>query len=518
MKKILCIAAILSAVFLQAAENENSLDWKQTENPMYPMMERLDTGLNSMERSSFSVEQIKDRLLAKSPLFAWRIVYMRDLKSMPQALLPENNQESGLVNFENEPGFEYADLLLIPKSAPIFQIENALDLDTEGQKFGDELGQYFTKYGFTWRNLPHVYHYETCYLGENEDCYVFGSANLDVLIQIQELLGLKNGDLVPDQALAEALDVRDKGHFTAEYAKRELLKRKSISSLSSLKSEIEKLSSYGESTEDYFYILLDMNLAQADELICDLAVHTDSFILRESLFDAVVKRSVIENSIPAGFGRFNPEKDNQNYRYVPRESLKKVYRCMLLVQYKVPEAIHLLKQLPDENSTLQKDLSRIKEAPSSFYYYQLAVQNLFALEHPESKTVHWDAMESIVMVLLHNGDIPDTYNIVNFDESEASKNSRLQKEDIERQKSYEEAIIKAPETELSILSGIMLAMFDIKDGRVKRTYINRVNQSGEQILRALPKDQVHQVLDQLIYSNRNEVEKAALERLKIRCY
>ena len=96
----------------------------------------------------------------------------------------------------------------------------------------------------------------------------------------------------------------------AEYAKRELLKRKSISSLSSLKSEIEKLSSYGESTEDYFYILLDMNLAQADELICDLAVHTDSFILRESLFDAVVKRSVIENSIPAGFGRFNPEKDN----------------------------------------------------------------------------------------------------------------------------------------------------------------------------------------------------------------
>ena len=74
MKKILCIAAILSAVFLQAAENENSLDWKQTENPMYPMMERLDTGLNSMERSSFSVEQIKDRLLAKSPLFAWRIV------------------------------------------------------------------------------------------------------------------------------------------------------------------------------------------------------------------------------------------------------------------------------------------------------------------------------------------------------------------------------------------------------------------------------------------------------------
>ncbi len=36
------------------------------------------------------------------------------------------------------------------------------------------------------------------------------------------------------------------------------------------------------------------------------------------------------------------------------------------------------------------------------------------------------------MVLLHNGDIPDTYNIVNFDESEASKNSRLQKEDIER--------------------------------------------------------------------------------------
>ncbi len=310
MKKILCIAAILSAVFLQAAENENSLDWKQTENPMYPMMERLDTGLNSMERSSFSVEQIKDRLLAKSPLFAWRIVYMRDLKSMPQALLPENSQEGGLVNFENEPGFEYADLLLIPKSAPIFQIENALDLDTEGQKFGDELGQYFTKYGFTWRNLPHVYHCETCYLGENEDCYVFGSANLDVLIQIQELLGLKNGDLVPDQALAEALDVRDKGHFTAEYAKRELLKRKSISSLSSLKSEIEKLSSYGESTEDYFYILLDMNLAQADELICDLAVHTDSFILRESLFDAVVKRSVIENSIPAGFGRFNPEKDN----------------------------------------------------------------------------------------------------------------------------------------------------------------------------------------------------------------
>ena len=90
-------------------------------------------------------------------------------------------------------------------------------------------------------------------------------------------------------------------------------------------------------------------------------------------------------------------------------------------------------------------------------------------------------------------------------------------EDGKRIASAREAILKAPQTDLSVAAGIELAMFYTKDKRVSRDYINRVNRVGIDILSSLPRQETLRIMDSLIRYNESvkEAEKLADMRARI---
>lgn len=101
-------------------------------------------------------------------------------------------------------------------------------------------------------------------------------------------------------------------------------------------------------------------------------------------------------------------------------------------------------------------------------------------------------------------------------ETDATRNARLQAEDEKRIASAKEAILKAPQTDLSVAAGIELAMFLTKDKRVSVQYINRVNNVGIDILRSLPRQETLRYLDALIRYNASIPEAEKLSDIRAR--
>ena len=101
-------------------------------------------------------------------------------------------------------------------------------------------------------------------------------------------------------------------------------------------------------------------------------------------------------------------------------------------------------------------------------------------------------------------------------ETESSRNARLNIEDGKRIASAREAILKAPQTDLSVAAGIELAMFTTKDKRVSSQYIARVNKVGIDILRALPRQETLRYLDALIRYNESVPEAEKLSDIRAR--
>ena len=182
----------------------------------------------------------------------------------------------------------------------------------------------------------------------------------------------------------------------------------------------------------------------------------------------------------------------------------------------VPFAVEVLRSLPGGGEILKKELAEIIKKPKSFLDYHVAVVRLFEIRNPGVRTIHANAVEQIKMLLVRNGEVPGSVQIVNFNESDMARELRLRPEDLKRVEPFENAIIQAKETDLSIMAGLLLAMFNSNVRMVKDSYIERVNLSGERILKALPKEEVTVVLKNLLKYDLNEDERRRLERIRIR--
>jgi len=120
---------------------------------------------------------------------------------------------------------------------------------------------------------------------------------LNVLLRIQDVLSLKNGDLIREEALARALDVRDETNLTARFAVNELVRKKEIKALPYIKKEIEQIAQSGETPYQHFVVLYLMDTPESDAVLCEFSKSNKNSFL-EPLFNAVISCSIHTNEVP----------------------------------------------------------------------------------------------------------------------------------------------------------------------------------------------------------------------------
>ena len=126
-----------------------------------------------------------------------------------------------------------------------------------------------------------------------------------------------------------------------------------------------------------------------------------------------------------------------------------------------------------------KELSPYLDAyyarPRSVAEFETVARARWLLKDPNLNLVHTRALNEITIASIRGGEIANSPQYRNVQETDASRNARLQVEDEKRIASAKEAILKAPQTDLSVCAGIELVMFTTKDKRVSSQYISRVN-------------------------------------------
>ena len=130
--------------------------------------------------------------------------------------------------------------------------------------------------------------------------------------------------------------------------------------------------------------------------------------------------------------------------------------------------------------------------------------------------MHNRALNEITIASIRSGEIANSPQYRNVQETDATRNARLKIEDEKRIASAKEAILKAPQTDLSVAAGIELAMFTTKDKRVSTQYIARVNSVGISILRELPRQETLRYLDAMIRYNESIPEAEKLSNIRAR--
>ena len=154
--------------------------------------------------------------------------------------------------------------------------------------------------------------------------------------------------------------------------------------------------------------------------------------------------------------------------------------------------------------------------PKSVAEFETVARARWLLKDPKLNLVHTRALNEITIASIRSGEIANSPLYRNVQETDATRNARLQVEDEKRIASAKEAILKAPQTDLSVAAGIELAMFLTKDKRVSAQYIARVNKVGIDILRALPRQETLRYLDALIRYNASVPEAEKLSDIRAR--
>jgi len=167
-----------------------------------------------------------------------------------------------------------------------------------------------------------------------------------------------------------------------------------------------------------------------------------------------------------------------------------------------------------------KELSPLLDAyyakPRSVAEFETVARARWMLKDPGLDLIHNRALNEITIASVRSGEIANSPLYRNVQETDASRNARLKVEDEKRIASAKEAILKAPQTDLSVCAGIELVMFTTKDKRVSTQYISRVNSVGIDILRALPRQEVFHYLDAMIRYNESVPEAEKLSDIRAR--
>jgi len=466
----------------ETAEAEEKSRPKTEAEAIKEITTRLDKMIYPYKPLQRNREPLLNRALSDEVIPTWRLIYVKDFDK------PESAAQTAVSSDDDADLKEdFAAITLIPVKS--IRLSNALRLSTIGRPQEPTLQPlFFTKYGIMWRKLQTQYENFTLYLGATENFHVFASANISVIYTLFRYVDMKDGtDLI--SLLVDCLDIEDEDFFTNRFALVHL-KEFGDASIPALQRAIRRVAASGETPIQQFLGLTNIATPKALELLNEAADSKDARI-RDAAFTAMI-------GMPSVY-----------------KELKHAYVRMVETREKIWPGFAACDILG-----CAKELSPYLDAyyarPKSVAEFETVARARWLLKDPKLNLVHTKALNEITIASIRSGEIADSPLYRNVQETDASRNARLQVEDEKRIASAKEAILKAPQTDLSVAAGIELAMFLTKDKRVSTQYIARVNRVGIDILRALPRQETLRYMDALIRYNESIPEAEKLADIKAR--
>lgn len=458
------------------------------------LVERLEKGIAPFKSMDIQLETLDDPVIARKPMVVCHLVFIRTRRYRKEVRTP--NKVAGLpdeITYVPDEVREFADFVAVPKEST-FQAENALRFTTEDVRSvpPEQAKTAFRKYGILWKNAKTPFKVYTLYLGEDAENHYFGQANLSVLLWFRRAFHLYGGESSL-KLLGDALSVQDTEGFTCRFAIAELAKYKN-EALPILEESIRSSLELDVPPSPQFLCMKMIDTPEADRMLCKYADSRDEKVLT-GLFRAFEDFVGIRPSQKNVFLRMISS------RIAPKLGIQAVMKVGL-----EKEIVPLLRDYVNQ--------------PRSFEDYSIGVRTLFMIRNPEKKTPHASAAEQIKLLLMRGGELPDTLNFTDINESEFSREQRLSKQDEERIKPYVDIIAGSPDTDIGILTALELALFSTKmpafnprnqTKGVKNTYLDRVRRTGGIILRQLPRDQVLRAFNALLSFVENDREHQLLE-------
>ena len=445
--------------------------------------ERLDRMIYPYLPLQRSQEPLLNRAISDDVIPTWRLIYVKPFdrpQDSTQGVFAAENVSDDLKE-------DFAAITLIPVSE--IRISDALRLSAVGKPPEPILQPlFFTKYGIMWRKLQTQYETFTLYLGETEDFHVFASANISVIYTLFRYVDIRDGtDLI--SLLVDCLDIEDEEYFTNRFALVHLAEF-GDASIPALQRAIRRSAAAGHAPIQQFLGLTNIATSKAIELLNEAADSRDAQI-REAAFAAIIGMPTVDKALKHAYVRMVETREN----IWPGFAACDILGCA-------------------------KELSPLLDSfyarPKSVAEFETVARARWLLKDPKLNLVHTRALNEITIASIRSGEIANSPQYRNVQETDASRNARLRVEDEKRISSARDAILKAPQTDLSVAAGIELVMFTTRDKRVSTQYINRVNQVGIDILRALPRQETLRYLDALIRYNDSIPEAEKLSDIRAR--
>ena len=448
--------------------------------------ERLDRMIYPYRPLQRSQEPLLNRSISDEVIPTWRLIYVKPFDKPQES---DGTEAAAAAEEEDEDVKEdFAAITLVPVKA--VRLSNMLRLSAIGKPTEPVFQSlFYTKYGIMWRKLQTQYENFTLYLGATEDFHVFVSANISVIYTLFRYVDLKDGtDLI--SLLVDCLDIEDEEYFTNRFALVHLSEF-GDNSIPALERAIKRVAASGEPPIQQFLGLTNIATPKAIKILNDAADSEDADI-RKACFTALIGMPSVDKELKHAYVRMVETREN----IWPGFAACDILGCA-------------------------KELSPLLDAfyakPRSVAEFETLARARWLLKDPKLNLVHTKALNEITIASIRSGEIANSPQYRNVQETDATRNARLQAEDEKRIASAKEAILKAPQTDLSVAAGIELAMFLTKDKRVSTQYIYRVNRVGIDILRALPRQETLRYIDAMIRYNDSiaEAEKLADIRARI---
>ncbi len=469
----------------EAGKPDEAQDAKTEAEAIKEITERLDRMIYPYQPLQRSREPILNRALSDEIVPSWRLIYVKPFDK-PQgeaqnasAVAPDDDEEDVKEDF--------AAVTLIPVKS--VRLSDALRLSAVGRPEEPTLQPlFFTKYGIMWRKLQTQYENFTLYLGATKDFHVFASANISVIYTLFRNVDMKGGiDLI--SLLVDCLDIEDEEFFTNRFALVHLAEF-GDSSIPALQRAIKRVAASGQAPIQQFLALANFASPKVIELFNEAADSADAQI-RDAAFTALIGMPGVDKELKHAYVRMVETRE----RIWPGFAACDMLGCA-------------------------KELSPLLDAyyarPRSVAEFETVARARWLLRDPKLDLVHNRALNEITIASIRSGEIANSPLYRNVQETDASRNARLKVEDEKRIASAKEAILKAPQTDLSVCAGIELVMFTTKDKRVSTQYIARVNSVGIDILRALPRQETLRYLDAMIRYNESVPEAEKLSDIRAR--
>ena len=465
-----------------AADKEENHSSVRTEaDAIKEITERLDKTIVPYRPLQRSPEPLLNRALSDEVIPVWRLIYVKDFDK------PQGAAQTAVADDDDDLKEDFAAITLIPVKS--IRLSNALRLNAVGKPQETSLQPFFfTKYGIMWRKLQTQYETFTLYLGATKDFHVFASANISVIYTLFRNVDMKGGtDLI--SLLVDCLDIEDEVFFTNRFALVHLSEF-GDASIPALQKAIKRVAASGQAPIQQFLGLTNIASPKAFELLNE-AVDSKDAQIRDAAFTAIIGMPSVDKRVKHAYVRMVETRE----KIWPGFAACDVLGCA-------------------------KDLSPFLDAyyarPKSVAEFEMVARARWLLKDPKLNLVHTRALNEITIASIRSGEIANSPQYRNVQETDATRNARLKVEDEKRIASAKEAILKAPQTDLSVAAGIELVMFTTKDKRVSTQYINRVNAVGIDILRTLPRQETLRILDALIRYNESVPEAEKLSDIRAR--